>query len=141
MAAEIDEIVGDGTCIGGDGDGAEMRAGIPGDEAFRTIVEMDENTLALFHAALLQACRHLAHLVLEAGIGPDTRFALEGLPDEEGMIRPRLDMDTQKMRHVEIRERVDERRTERGHGGFPGDGCEKPFPSYSACLCRIPFPP
>ena len=109
MVAEIDEIVGDGTRIGGDGDGAQMRAGIPGDEAFRAIVEMDENALALLHAALLQACRDLTHLMFEAGIRPDTRFALEGLPDEEGMIRPRRDMDTQKMRHIEIRERVDER--------------------------------
>jgi len=115
MVAEIDEIVGDGTRIGGDGDGADMRAGIPGDEAFRAVVEMDENALALLHAPLLQACRDLARLMLEPRIGPDAGFALEGLPDEEGMVRPRRDMDAEKMRHVEIRERVDKRRTERGH--------------------------
>jgi hypothetical protein len=96
-----------------------MRAGIPGDEAFRAIVEMDEDALALFHAALLQACRDLGHLMPETRIGPDAALALERFPDEKGMIRPRRDMHRQQMRHVEIRERVDERRTERGHGGFP----------------------
>ena len=102
----IRQLVAHGACIGGHGHGAEPCAGVPGEQRFNAVVQVDEHALAAFHPAPVQAAGDAFHTVVKRAVADALWRAFEGHPDDEGVVAPRQRALFQQPRHIHADEGV-----------------------------------
>ena len=86
VLGEVGQFVAGGTRVGGHRHRAEARAGVPGEQSFGAVVQVDQHTLAAAHAALPQAAGDALDAVVEFAVADGQRRAVEGRPDDEGVV-------------------------------------------------------
>ncbi len=73
------------TRIRGDSDGTKMCTRIPGQNALRTIVEVNKNPLSLLHTPCLQPRCNLPDIIVKGRIAPGFPFSFKRFPHKERM--------------------------------------------------------
>jgi len=105
--------------VGGDRNGAEFRAGIPGEDRLRAVVKMDEDEVASPDAARRKACGEPADALVEGAVGERLAGALERRPEEERMVAPRARPRLDEPRHIDAAERAHIGRVGSRHSKIP----------------------
>jgi hypothetical protein len=104
---------------------AEPGAGIPGQQRFGAVVQVDQYALAAAHAALVQAAGDAADTVVEFSVADALRRAVEGRPDDERMVASRPRTLLEQPGHVHAHEGVCVGAGEQeGHVGSWAAGCQ-----------------
>ena len=109
MIGEIGELVERRARIGRDRHGAEIGAGVPGDQRLQAIVEMDQHEIARPNSAFRHAGRKPHDLVVKRAIAQRLSAPLERLPDQERMIAPCSRANSDEFGDVEAVERMERR--------------------------------
>ena len=113
----VAEVVGHGARIGGYRHRADPGAGIPGQQGFGAVVQVNKDEVAGGDTALLQSTRDAAHALQKLPVTPGLARAVERCPDQKRVVAPRLDALLEQARYVHSRKRMELVRAQKvGHG-------------------------